>query len=108
MSPTKKHVNKSPNYKSLYQDEQSDHLKTSRELMGKAANEVRLIIKIEQQQQELEELKAGYTRIVNLECKQCLSQEKLCKEVERLAMYPAITWTLLAVIIIIIVGSLAK
>lgn len=105
MTDKTRHNNKCPKYKALYQDECRHHLNTSRELMAKADNEVRLLAKIEQLDNELSDLKDAYTKLVNLECRQCLKQEELQKEVERLAMYPAICWALIGAILIIIIGS---
>lgn len=58
-----------------------------RDLKGYKDNEVRLLAKIEQQGEELTELKQDYTKLINLECRQCLKQEALIKENKTMFKY---------------------
>ena len=57
------------------------------QIRGLEDNEVRLIAKIEQQGEELSDLKQDYTKLVNLECRQCLKQEKLVQQNKTMFKY---------------------
>lgn len=58
-----------------------------RELKGYKDNEVRLLAKIEQQGEELSAIKKNYTKLVNLDCRQCLKQEKLIQQNKTMFKY---------------------
>ncbi len=89
-----------PDYRGMFRDEVLEHQATSRKLAAKDDNEILLLKKIEQQQEEYSELANLH---INTVYKPCIKQQK---EIERLAMYPAMVWALLGVILIIIAGSL--
>lgn len=103
----KRHKEKrgAPDYRGMFKDEVLAHEKTLRTLTSKQRNEVSLLTRIENLREENQELNKRDIVHINTECLQCVKQEKLQKEVERLAMYPAVCWVLIAVIIMIIIGA---
>ena len=69
-----------PDYRTEWGKEKSERQKLERLLTAKEDNEESLINKIEQQQQELKDIKSDYRKLQNIDCRQCLNQERLIKE----------------------------
>ena len=97
-----------PDYRGMLKDEVIAHEKTLRSLASKQRNEVSLLTNIENLREENQELNKTDIIHIKTECLQCSKQEKLKKEIEDLAMYKPIAWTLIGVILLIITGALLR
>lgn len=80
MSPTKKHVNKCPNYKKLYGDNQKT-------LMEEREKTLLLNTELTDIKSDYRKLQTDCRKLKTLDCRQCTNQEKLVKENKTMFRY---------------------
>ena len=87
MSPTKKHVNKCPNYKKLYGDNQETLMEVREEVVS-LMTELKMSWNArDNMSAELIAIKSDYQKLAALDCRQCTNQEKLVKENKTMFRY---------------------
>ena len=87
MSPTKKHVNKCPNYKKLYGDNQKTLMEVREEVVS-LMTELKMSWNArDNMSAELTAIKSDYRKLATLDCRQCTNQEKLVKENKTMFRY---------------------
>lgn len=87
MNEKKRHVNKSPNYKKLYGDNQKTLMEVREEVVG-LMTELKMSWNArDNMSAELTAIKSDYQKLAALDCRQCTNQEKLVKENKTMFRY---------------------